>query len=180
MPGIPTPEECRRLFRATKLDPRVIAHVEAVAELGVEVGKALQARGHALDLKLLTAGCLLHDVGRARTQGLNHALVGAEILRELGYPERLALCVERHTGGGIDPTDAGKLGLPLKDYNPVTLEEKLVCHVDNLFEEDRRQPVTRELEYLRATKLGHVATKIERLHSEISSLLGQDLDAFGT
>lgn len=178
MPGLPTPDECRQLFRETRLDPRVVDHVEAVADLGRKVALGLRERKHVINVELAVAGCLLHDIGRAKTHGLDHAMVGARMLREKGFPEPLCLCVERHTGGGIDATEAPRLGLPMKDYNPVTLEEKLVCHTDNLFDDASRQPVARELDWLRQQKLDHVAEKIQKLHSELSSLLGVDLDRF--
>ncbi|HEX9816871.1 MAG TPA: HD domain-containing protein [Candidatus Thermoplasmatota archaeon] len=178
MAGIPTPEECRRLMVQKKLDPAVVAHVEAVAQLGTRVAKALEKRKQRLRVELVTAGCLLHDIGRAKTQGLDHALVGATMLRQRHYPESLCKCVERHTGGGLDLEDAIMLTLPPKDYSPVTLEEKLVCHIDNLFDGATRQPVAREIAWLRSRNLPKVADKIEKLHSEISSLLGMDLDQF--
>lgn len=178
MPGIPTPAECRRLFEETALERAVIEHVEAVAALGTRAALALRARSHPIDVDLVTAGCLLHDIGRSRTHGLDHASVGARMLREHGYPEALCLCVERHTGGGIDPQEARTLGLPAKDYTPVTLEERLVCHIDNLFDGSVRQPVARELAWLRWRGLPRVADKVQKLHSEISSLLGTDLDGF--
>jgi uncharacterized protein (TIGR00295 family) len=178
MPGIPTPAECRQLMKQKKLDPAVVTHCEAVAELGTRVALALEKRRQRVRVDLVTAGCLLHDIGRAKTQGLDHALVGADMLRRRGYPESLCLCVERHTGGGLDLEDAIKLTLPPKAYNPLTLEEKLVCHIDNLFDGSTRQPVTRELEWLRSRNLPRVADKIQKLHSEVSSLLGMDLDQF--
>lgn len=178
MPGIPTAAQCRRLFGESDLDPAVVRHCEAVAELGTRVALALEKRRQNVRVGLVTAGCLLHDIGRARTNDLDHALVGARMLRRRGYPESLCLCVERHTGGGIDPEDARMLTLPVKDYTPQTLEEKLVCHIDNLFDGDKRQPVERELAWLRSKDFHKVADKIQKLHSEISSLLGKDLDTF--
>ena len=41
--------------------------------------------------------------------------------------------VERHIGTGLTEDDARQLGLPIKDYTPQTLEEKIVSHADNLF-----------------------------------------------
>jgi uncharacterized protein (TIGR00295 family) len=178
MPGIPTPAECRRLYGETDLDPRVVRHCEAVAELGTRVALALEKRRQKVRVGLVTAGCLLHDIGRSKTQDLDHALVGAKMLRKRGYPESLCLCVERHTGGGIDKEDAIMLTLPPKDYTPQSLEEKLVCHIDNLFDGATRQPVARELAWLRSKDFHKVADKIQNLHAEISSLLGRDLDEF--
>lgn len=178
MPGIPPPAECRRLLADAKLDPAVVRHAEAVAALGAPLARALRRRGIFLDEALVEAGCLLHDIGRSRTHGIDHALVGANLLRERGYPESLALCVERHTGGGIAAAEARALGLPEKDYLPRTVEEKVVCQVDNLFDAETRQPVERELEDLRRRGLPHVADRIAGLHAFLSRLLGTDLDRF--
>jgi uncharacterized protein (TIGR00295 family) len=178
MPGLPSPDECRRLFRETGLGADVIEHVEAVARLGKDVANALKRRGHAVDVGLVEAGCLLHDIGRSESHGLDHATKGAALLRSRGYPEALCLCVERHTCGGSDPQDAARLGLPVRDYTPRTIEEKLVCHIDNLFDGAERQLVGRELDWLGSKGLPEVAAKIQKLHSDLSHLLGTDLDMF--
>ena len=39
---------------------------------------------------------------------------------------------EVHIGAGIPREEAQLMGLPFKDYLPVTLEEKIVAHADNL------------------------------------------------
>jgi len=105
--------------------------------------RALNAKGQKVDVGLVHAAALLHDIGRSKTHDLRHASVGADLLRARGYPESLCLCVERHTGGGIDPDEARHLGLPVKDYTPRSLEEKIVCHTDNLFNGSQRNPCPR-------------------------------------
>jgi tRNA (cytidine56-2'-O)-methyltransferase len=176
MDGLPSPAECRRIFEEERLDPRIVEHVEAVALLARRLAQAIQKRGHLVDVDLAHVGALLHDIGRSKTQGLDHAGVGAQIIRRRGLPEPLALCVERHTGGGIDLQEARALGLSPKDYTPRSVEEKIVCQTDNLFDGSRRQPLARELAYLQGQGLAHVATKVQALHGELSGLLGMDLD----
>lgn len=175
---LPTADQCRRIFQEERLDPLVVAHVEAVAVLARRVAEALQKRGHRVDADLVHAGALLHDIGRSKTHGLDHASVGAVLLRKRGLPEPLCLCVERHTGGGLDLAEAKALGLPAKDYTPRSLEEKVVCHIDNLFDGSQRQPMASELAYLRGQNLDKAAQKVHALHQEISGLLGVDLDRF--
>lgn len=75
---------------------------------------------------------MLHDIGRSRTHGLTHAIVGVEIARKHGYSEDVLNIIERHIGAGITESEAEKLGLPVKSYMPETLEEKIVAHADNL------------------------------------------------
>lgn len=178
MPTWPTREECRRIFREEGLEPRVVAHVEAVAALAVRIASALHSKGHPVDVALVEAGALLHDIGRSKTHTIRHATVGAELLRARGLPEALVLCVERHTGGGIDREEARLLGLPERDYTPRTLEEKIVCHADNLFDGDRRQSLADEERWLASQKLPQVAAKVRALHVELSRLLEMDLDGF--
>ncbi|MDO5834959.1 MAG: TIGR00295 family protein [Methanobacterium sp.] len=85
-----------------------------------------------VDLELVRKGAILHDVGRSKTNGIKHAIVGAEILKKEGFPSEIIKIVERHIGAGITKEEALVLGLPPKDYLPITLEEKLVAHADNL------------------------------------------------
>lgn len=152
--------------------------MEAVASLAVRLAAALRSKGHAIDVGLVQAGALLHDIGRSKTHTIRHATVGADLLRARGLPEPLVLCVERHTGGGIDREEARSLGLPERDYNPRSLEEKIVCHADNLFDGDRRQALADEVRWLASQDLPHVAEKVQGLHAELSRLLEMDLDGF--
>lgn len=85
-----------------------------------------------VDLDLVIAGAMVHDVGRSKTNGIKHAVIGADILRNNGVPKKIVKIVERHIGAGITREEAEIIGLPSRDYLPVTLEEKLVAHADNL------------------------------------------------
>lgn len=107
----------------------VIEHSKAVSRLAVSL--AVRARIQ-MDTELVRLGGLLHDIGRSRTQGIDHAIVGETIARELGFPEPILRIIERHIGAGITAGEAARLGLPKKDYIPVTPEEKIVSYADNL------------------------------------------------
>jgi len=85
-----------------------------------------------VDLDLIKAGCMLHDVGRTITNGIEHAYLGADLLRDLNIDEKICLITERHIGAGITPDEAKALGLPDRNYIPETMEEKIVAHSDNL------------------------------------------------
>ena len=172
----PTVAEARGLLVLEGAPVALVAHCEAVHHVAVAIAKLIRSRGQALDMALVEAGAVLHDIGRSRTQGLDHASVGAQILRDLGYSEALCLVVERHTGGGIDASEASQLGLPIRDYTPKTMEERIVCQADNLVDGNRRQKVQEELDALRERGLAHVALKIDALHRDLSRLAGRDLD----
>jgi hypothetical protein len=70
----------------------VVAHCEAVAAGARRLGAALRTSGVHLDLKLLEAAALLHDVARATA---SHADGGAALLDGEGYP-RVAAVVRYH------------------------------------------------------------------------------------
>lgn len=85
-----------------------------------------------VNLDYIKAGCMLHDVGRTVTSGIEHAYIGADLLRKLNVDEAICLITERHIGAGITGSEAKLLGLPDRNYIPETLEEKIVAHADNL------------------------------------------------
>lgn len=135
-----------------------------------------EAAGHPVDRDLVQQACLLHDIGRSVTQDVRHASTGADLLRKAHWPEPVVLAVERHTGAGIDAQEAAALGLPVKDYTPRTLEEKIVAHADNLYSGDRRLALGALREKYRAKGLPKAWAKIEALHGELAATLGTDLD----
>lgn len=176
MTRVPSPPECRRILQESGTPADVVAHAEAVERVAAPIALRLEQLGQAIDVDLVVAGALLHDIGRSRTHGLDHAGVGADLLRQRGLPEALCLVVERHTGGGIDADEARQLGLPARDYTPRSIEERVVCAADNLVDGTRRQKVQEELDHLRARGLLEVAAKIERLHQDLSDLARRNLD----
>lgn len=107
----------------------VIEHSKAVMSRADDL--SLNFKGK-VDLSLVKAGAIFHDVGRSKTSGIKHAIEGAKILRANHFPEEIVNIVERHIGAGLTCEEAVSLGLPPKDYMPITLEEKLVAHADNL------------------------------------------------
>ena len=106
----------------------VIEHCKAVYEKAMKIA----ANFDNVDEDLIRKGALLHDIGRSRTHGMTHAIVGVEIAKTYGYPDDVLNIIERHIGAGITAEEAVKLGLPEKSYVPETLEEKIVAHADNL------------------------------------------------
>jgi uncharacterized protein len=121
-------KEALALLKKYGVSEDVIRHVKKVRDYALEIAE----QNPSADRELVEAGALLHDIGRARTHGIDHAVAGAEILRGEGVDERIVRIVERHVGAGLTKDEAAYLGLPPKDYLPETIEEKIVCHADNL------------------------------------------------
>ena len=110
--------------------PGVVAHCKAVSRTAVALAE--QVKQISIDHELVRLGGLFHDIGRSRSHDIRHALAGVKIGRELGFPERLLSIIERHIGAGITADEAERLGLPKKEYLPLTPEEKIVSYADNL------------------------------------------------
>ena len=108
--------------------PKVIAHCKAVRDVALEYA----SRNPEVDVKLVEAGAMLHDIGRGTTHTIHHAQVGADLLRSMGIAEEIARIVECHTGAGLTSDECIVLGLYARDCVPKTTEEKIVCHADNL------------------------------------------------
>ena len=150
---------------------KLIRHCKTVRDVAVKIAK----KAHA-DVELVEASALLHDIGRSKTHGILHAIEGAKIAKQLGLPQNLVNIIERHIGAGIPIEEAERLGLPPKSYMPQTLEEKIVCHSDNLIDNCKRQNIENEVE--RALRNGHkgYAKRLLKLHRELSDISGIDLN----
>ncbi len=110
----------------------LIKHCKAVCRKALKLSSNFD-----VDIELVETGALLHDIGRSKTNGIDHAIIGAEILKDMGFSDSVANIALRHIGAGIPKEEAMQLGLPPQDYIPVTLEEKIVAHADNLTHWDK-------------------------------------------
>lgn len=121
------------LLLKEKTPENVIEHSKAVCNKAMEIASHFENA----DKDLIKKGALLHDIGRSKTHGINHAIEGVEIAKKYGYSQDVLNIIERHVGAGISESEAIELGLPKKSYIPKTLEEKIVAHADNLVTGDK-------------------------------------------
>jgi CTP:molybdopterin cytidylyltransferase MocA len=89
---VPAPVACRELLARLGTPAPVVAHSAAVADVAHRLGAALRTSGVCLDLKLLEASALLHDLVRGAPA---HAAAGTAVLDAEGYP-RVAAVVRYH------------------------------------------------------------------------------------
>lgn len=169
--GLPSRDEALKLLRDCGCDERVVEHCEVVSRLAVKIAKRCRA-----DVELVEIGGLLHDLGRCRAHTLVHAVEGAKVAREHGLPQKLVNIIERHIGAGISKEEAKRLGLPEKDYIPMTLEEKIVCHSDNLVAGNERTGISEAVARLARQGQTEAAMRMLSLHKELSTKCGIDLD----
>jgi len=171
---LPSSQKAVNLLSEVGCSKKVIAHCKAVSALAVKFAETCEKKGLNVDVNLVEIGALLHDIGRSKTHGVDHAAVGVEIARSLNLPESIVSIIECHIGGGIAADEAKELGLPIKDYFPKTLEEKLVAYADKLIEGSRVVSIERTIEHF-SRKLGQHHPAIDRiikLHEELFPLIG--------
>jgi uncharacterized protein (TIGR00295 family) len=177
--NLPTIEQCLSFLAEENCPNAIIDHCMAVELLALKIAMRITKDKEILDL--VSRGALLHDIGRSRTHDLEHAYLGADILRRRGLDEAIARIVERHIGAGLDTREARDLGLPSRNYMPETLAEKIVAHADNLITHDDRGPARWKLAdaVARERGKGHEAqaVRMEKLHAELCELAGIDVDS---
>jgi uncharacterized protein len=168
---LPSREQLVNLLLENGCSSRVVGHCKAVADLAIELAEALKKKGLNVDVKLVEAGALLHDVGRSKTHTINHLIEGVRIAELVGLPSSVVSIIKRHVGGGVTPEEAAKLGWPKDDYLPSSLEEKIVCYADKLIEGSNRVPIQVTIDQL-ATLNNGAAERVKKLHQEITTLIG--------
>ena len=168
----PSRAECLKILKQYNCSEEVIEHITAVTDLALKIARYFPEA----KLELIESGALLHDLGRSRTHGIDHAVEGAKLARALGISEDVVNIIERHICAGIPPEDAESLGLPKKDYTPRTLEERIVAHADNLHDGSKRCTIQFSYQYLCDKGLIEVAERVRQLHLALSEEAGIDLD----
>lgn len=100
--------------------PHILRHSELVTEVALLIGRELNSCGQNLDLALVEAGALLHDITKTASIQTkeNHAQTGGELLSSLGY-SAVANIVRQHV----------RLDSRCFEHNSVT-EEELVNYAD--------------------------------------------------
>ena len=125
----------------------LMVHSRKVADKALSIAQAHPEL--KLDREFLEEASMLHDLGIFRTDAsgiqcfgtepyICHGSIGAEILREEGWPLHALVC-ERHTGAGLSLRQIMEQNLPVphRELMPVSLEEKVICYADKFFSKTR-------------------------------------------
>lgn len=165
----------------TPLRDIYIRHCRSVADLAREI---VLRKNLAVDIAQVETAAMLHDIGIFMTDApgiycfgtepyICHGILGAMLLRKNGVDESVAAVAERHTGAGITAQDISELHLPLPvgDYMPRTLLERLVCYADKFYSKsgDMKQ---KPLDRVRQSMSRHSAAtlaRFEALHREFGA-----------
>jgi putative nucleotidyltransferase with HDIG domain len=122
----PTRGRCIEILKRRGIPQHVIVHSLQVERVATYLGTRLNEMGEELNLGVIQAAALLHDIAKIdglRT-GENHARAGGEVIRGMGFP-RVAEIVEQHV---MVPSVPGLLKVT---------EDELVNYADKRVMHDR-------------------------------------------
>lgn len=94
---IPAREECLRLMSQYGMLENIIDHSIEVAKVALYISTELNKRGQEIDLLLVEAASLLHDLTKTESFKTkeDHAWTGSQVLKEMGY-EKVGDVVAQH------------------------------------------------------------------------------------
>lgn len=129
----------------------LLTHSRQVADRALSILEAHPEwiKSGEIDPVFIEEAAMLHDIGVVLCDApkihclgkhayIEHGYLGAEILRQEGLPKHAAVA-ERHTGTGIsyEQIIREQLPIPLQDYTPRTLEERLICYADKFYSKNK-------------------------------------------
>ncbi len=123
---IPTRDDCLKLMGQHEMLDHIIDHSIEVAKVALFLSMELNKRGQQIDLHLVEAAALLHDLTKTeclRTKE-DHAQTGSKLLKGMGY-KRVGEVVAEHIqlSKGQDPSSVS--------------EEEVVNYADKRVQHDR-------------------------------------------
>ena len=148
---IPGEEECYALLEKYETPHHIILHSKKVWEVGRLLGEGLLRKSHSVDMDLIRASCLLHDIGKypcIRDGEKYHDIRGEQILISEGY-EVVARIVVQHVVLRTGPE------APVAEEHVLFYSDKRVVHDELVTLEDR-------FKYLQET-YGKTPYAVERL-----------------
>jgi uncharacterized protein len=155
-------QQAIQILAASGPEAQWTRHCHAVADAALRIGCALAAY-RAVDLDFLWSAALLHDVGRHVTHDpVLHGAAGYRHLSALGYHAEAHICAA-HILFGLNANEAEQVGLPGRDFEPRTVEARLVSLADLLMEFDRPTTLEQRFASLRRRNADS-AFFLERLH----------------
>ncbi|MBW2148386.1 MAG: HD domain-containing protein [Deltaproteobacteria bacterium] len=94
---IPSAGQCIEIMKRHNMRANIMRHSIRVRDVAVFIAAKLVEAGHELDLSLVEAAALLHDITKTRclSTGERHAETGRRLLEEMGY-HRVAQVVGSH------------------------------------------------------------------------------------
>lgn len=172
-PDIPTTEECQALLIIFNAEEKILRHGQAVADVAVKLGEALNSAGCRQNLALLKAAGLLHDI--AKGQSGSHAEEGAKMIRRWGY-DAVSEIVAKHTDITFRASDPIRESEILYVADKLVQGEQIVSLSERFRSAQQRYAGDPEISKNVAQRLHDALTIQERIESILGSPLKEFLE----
>jgi putative nucleotidyltransferase with HDIG domain len=160
--NIPSPAQCLSLLKQYEVYPNIISHSKQVTKVAMFLAKSLKKGGIALNLSLIEAGALLHDIGKTyslKHPGTDHIKKGSQWLEELGYPQ-VAEIVRQH----VDLPNPLKINeKTIVSYADKRVKHDIIVSLEERFSDLLKRYGQTESKQKRLKKLYQRARKLEAL-----------------
>lgn len=133
-----TSEEAREILEKARLevkDNKWIEHSIFVGQAAGRIAKALNEKGHKVDIDKAIAIGYVHDIGKYNDKFHKHEISGYNYMKELGYDEEYCnICLTHSylnnditcTAGGVPNLNEIPLLTDFIEKHEYTIEEKLI------------------------------------------------------
>ncbi|MBW2974042.1 HD domain-containing protein [Candidatus Woesearchaeota archaeon] len=166
--NIPTREECLELLKENKVPEEIQNHCKTVNKIAVFLAKKLKEKGVDINVELVDAASLLHDVGKREGEpAKGHSERGYELLKDK-YPE-IAQIIMVHAFFRIDQAK--------------TWEEKIVNYADKRGHEKKVMTLKERMEDWQERLNMTIEEKFKKAEYEIEKqifgIIGIEPDTLG-
>ncbi len=177
----------RHVSSLPHVTPRLLAHLRGGAALARSFAAALAGAGVSVDVEATAVATVLHDVGRALGEHVDHQRAGARHLHESSFDAYAFACISHFTKGA-SPRELVDAGLDaevvadferMQDLRELTWEERCAALADACMK--HHQPVMPALRFadLRTRYDAAALIDLQEHHTEsirqtMANMLGKD------
>ncbi len=132
----PTIEECFEFYKEINTPQNIINHVIAVNRIAVFLAERLKEKDVEIDVRLVDAASLLHDLDKwlcINDKSLRHGEETEKILKEKGFPE-VGFYARQHIAERLDENS--------------TWEEKVICYADKRVRDEKIVTLKERFDYI--------------------------------
>lgn len=134
---IPTESQCFEILKKENVPENIIGHCKAVTKVALEVADNLAKKGIKVNIPLVKAAALLHDIARPKPG--DHELEGVKIAEKFGLDKELIDTIKTH---GL---------FHVFEWPPETTEQKIIFYADKRANGNKIVSIEERFDYFKKT-----------------------------